>query len=252
MSLLAASQADEDWIIPIPVTLAVLAVTWLVCVLPAATALRARMPERAHLQREVSLWSLAPTGTLLAILLATQDPSWFLAVVLTPSLTLLLAATYCDAYTRRLPNAFLLLAALPLILMHAARSFFLLQEAADSCYWAMDYAECDDARPHLHPLAAPAWLEATWPWLLAAGVGLLAWVVARLSGGLGMGDVKLLPVLVLATAWSSWEGPLAALAAGMVAGSLYTLIRSRRPGGPPASPLGPWLVGSAVLSLLLL
>ncbi|WP_186808120.1 prepilin peptidase [Agrococcus baldri] len=81
--------------------------------------------------------------------------------------------------------------------------------------------------------------------LAALGCGAILLLMA-ITGGMGMGDVKLGTALALATATLGWAAPLAGLAASVVVGGiagLVALVAGRR-----TVAFGPWLlVGHALV-----
>ncbi|WP_177220200.1 prepilin peptidase [Agrococcus baldri] len=83
--------------------------------------------------------------------------------------------------------------------------------------------------------------------LVALGCGVILLVMA-ITGGMGMGDVKLGTALALATATLGWAVPLAGLAASVMVGGiagLLALVAGRR-----TVAFGPWLlVGHALAAV---
>lgn len=79
---------------------------------------------------------------------------------------------------------------------------------------------------------------------------LLLAVLSR--GGMGFGDVKLAPVLGVATAWIGWDafsvGSFAAFLLGGVFG--LVLLLARRAGRRSAVPFGPWMLAGAWVGIL--
>lgn len=71
-------------------------------------------------------------------------------------------------------------------------------------------------------------------------------------GGLGGGDVKLVAPLGAVLAWTSWSMLFSALLVGWVAAALAHLIGRLRGHDSKMLPLGPFLIGAAILSLLIL
>lgn len=104
-------------------------------------------------------------------------------------------------------------------------------------------------------VAATALLSAsvTVVWVAAlcgAGAGLLFWLLWRIGGGLGFGDVRLASVLSVATGAVSLELAVWSLLLGGVAGVVWGLVARIRRGSDGPFPYGPALVMGPYLGLL--
>lgn len=129
-----------------------------------------------------------------------------------------------------------------------------------------------DARTHLLPnrltgptfvtvaaaLAAASLATGAWPALgrgvaAAALVGAVFLGMALLrSGGMGMGDVKLVPTLALALGWLSWSAVLTGFALAYLLAGVAALIAVTFRGATRRTtlPFGPWLITGTMLALL--
>ncbi|HMO11344.1 MAG TPA: A24 family peptidase [Actinotalea sp.] len=92
-----------------------------------------------------------------------------------------------------------------------------------------------------------------WGALGRAGIGAVAlgafYVLPWLVGGMGLGDVKLAPLLGAALAWLGWGAFAVGTFAAFLIGGAYglSLLLARRAGRRSAVPFGPWMVlGAAV------
>ncbi|MDQ7991307.1 MAG: A24 family peptidase [Propionicimonas sp.] len=109
--------------------------------------------------------------------------------------------------------------------------------------------------------AASAWLAGNPAVLLVAvlcgaGAGLLFWLLWRIGGGLGFGDVRLAAVLGVVTGTNSLELTVWAFLLAGIAGVVWgVVVRLRRGAGPfpygPALVLGPYLALLAQVGLRL-
>lgn len=154
-----------------------------------------------------------PLAAAVAWLLIAQGWDGIAIVPLTAAAAAAPALARIDATERRLPNAL----TLPLLLV-----------AAVACGVRVLTGE-------LAPLTA-----------LVCGAVLL---LMAITGGMGMGDVKLGSALALATATLGWAVPLAGLAASVVVGGIagvVALVLGRR-----TLAFGPWLlVGHALVAVI--
>lgn len=85
----------------------------------------------------------------------------------------------------------------------------------------------------------------------AGGAALLLALVAP-SGGLGLGDVKLLAVLGLFLGWLGWGVLVLGVAFGFVLGALVAvgMLASRRAGLRDHLAFGPWLIAGALVAVV--
>jgi len=102
--------------------------------------------------------------------------------------------------------------------------------------------------------AASAWLRADPAVLLVAalcglGAGLLFWLLWRIGGGLGFGDVRLATVLGVATGAVGLELAVWSFLLGGLAGVVWGVVARLR-SGPGAFPYGPSLVLGPYLALV--
>lgn len=107
---------------------------------------------------------------------------------------------------------------------------------------------------------ASATLEGSWPHLwraLLAGLALISgyFLLAFLApAGLGLGDVKFAAVVGVFLGWFSWQhvavGTLLAFVLNAVVA--VVVLASRRGDRKTDIPFGPWMVGGAVLAVVLL
>ncbi|MFX0537469.1 prepilin peptidase [Ornithinimicrobium sp. Y1847] len=103
-------------------------------------------------------------------------------------------------------------------------------------------------------LLVPAAIEGEWgAWVRALVGGLIALVVYYLlavvgQGGLGLGDVKLAPILGMACAWFSWIVLGIGLVAGFFLGAIWGiwLMIARGASRKDYIPLGPFLIVGAL------
>jgi leader peptidase (prepilin peptidase)/N-methyltransferase len=84
----------------------------------------------------------------------------------------------------------------------------------------------------------------------AAGLGILGGlylVIALVSGGMGLGDVKLAGVLGMYLGWLGWDALAVGGIAGFVLGGLWGvgLLVTRRARRGSSLPFGPWMLGGA-------
>ena len=88
--------------------------------------------------------------------------------------------------------------------------------------------------------------------LAAGGASLLLALIAP-SGGLGLGDVKLLAVLGLFLGWLGWGVLVLGVAFGFVLGALVAvgMLASRRAGLRDHLAFGPWLIAGALLAVVI-
>ncbi|WP_145978758.1 prepilin peptidase [Granulicoccus phenolivorans] len=94
-------------------------------------------------------------------------------------------------------------------------------------------------------LAGAAW----WPPLIGAAIaGGFFWLVWRISGSIGFGDVRLMPVIGAVAAAYGGQTLLAALVLGTALGALTGLVHLIRHGRGPF-PYGPSLVAGAFAAL---
>lgn len=79
------------------------------------------------------------------------------------------------------------------------------------------------------------------------------WILSRLPGGVGQGDVKLAPVLGAMLGVLGIEAPVSGLIVSIVAAGLAALwnLVARSAATDSRMALGPWLIGGAVISHLL-
>ncbi|MET9432643.1 A24 family peptidase [Streptomyces sp. NPDC006551] len=103
----------------------------------------------------------------------------------------------------------------------------------------------------LLPYDAGSWGHALLGALALGGAYLVLFLIN--PGGMGFGDVKLALSLGAALGWYGWGILFAGAFAGFLLGSLYGLglILSRRGGRKAAIPFGPFMLGGALLGLLL-
>ncbi|MER8044834.1 prepilin peptidase [Streptomyces sp. NPDC094032] len=103
----------------------------------------------------------------------------------------------------------------------------------------------------LLPYAAGSWAHALLGALVLGGGYLLLFLVH--PDGMGFGDVKLAVPLGAALGWYGWGVLFAGAFAGFLLGSLYGLglVLARRAGRGSAIPFGPFMLGGALLGLLL-
>ncbi|MEU8759770.1 A24 family peptidase [Streptomyces sp. NPDC048659] len=103
----------------------------------------------------------------------------------------------------------------------------------------------------LLPYAAGSWRHALLGALVLGGGYLLLHLTH--PAGLGFGDVKLAVPLGAALGWYGWGVLFAGAFAGFLLGSLYGLglVLARRAGRGSAIPFGPFMLGGALLGLLL-
>ncbi|MDT9688466.1 A24 family peptidase [Streptomyces sp. P9(2023)] len=164
------------------------------------------------------------TALACAALAAATGPRPELAVWLLWAPFAVLLATV-DVRVRRLPDLLTLplAAALPLLLLGA----------------------------ELLPYDAGSWLNALLGGL-ALGGGYFVLFLIR-PGGMGFGDVKLALSLGAALGWYGWGVLFAGTFAGFLFGALYGLglVLVRRGSRKSAIPFGPFMIGGAVLGLLL-
>lgn len=184
---------------------------------------------RRHLvssgREPVGRWTLTWWVLLLGatVLVLTHRWAWAPGAVVVAMVGL--PAAVADARTRRLPDPFTLVAALGALLGLACL------------------------------LVVPDRPRASVLWDVALGVAVwtLPLLVARLVGGaVGLGDLKLVPVLGALAALAGWETALAGLVlaflgAGVVA---LALLVTRAGGMHTRIPMGPWLIGGALLALV--
>lgn len=104
-------------------------------------------------------------------------------------------------------------------------------------------------------LALASWGVDDWQALGRAGIGAVVlgafYLVPGLLGGMGLGDVKLAPILGAALAWLGW-GALAvgAFAAFLVGGAwAVVLLLGRRAGRRSRVPFGPWMILGAAIGV---
>lgn len=85
----------------------------------------------------------------------------------------------------------------------------------------------------------------------AGGAALLLALIAP-SGGLGLGDVKLLAVLGLFLGWLGWGVLVLGVAFGFVLGALVAvgMLASRRAGLRDHLAFGPWLIAGALVAVV--
>lgn len=86
--------------------------------------------------------------------------------------------------------------------------------------------------------------------LCGAGVGLLFWLLWRIGGGLGFGDVRLAALIAVATGASSLQLAVWSVLLGGLAGVVWGLVVRLRRHGDGAFPYGPSLVLGPYLALL--
>lgn len=86
----------------------------------------------------------------------------------------------------------------------------------------------------------------------AAGGAALLLALAAPSGGLGLGDVKLLGVLGLYLGWLGWGVLVLGVAFGFVLGALVAvgMLASRRAGLRDHLAFGPWLIAGALVAVV--
>ncbi|MEU8519631.1 A24 family peptidase [Streptomyces sp. NBC_01216] len=103
----------------------------------------------------------------------------------------------------------------------------------------------------LLPHSAGSWLHALLGGL-ALGCGYLALFLIH-PGGMGFGDVKLALSVGAALGWYGWGVLFAGTFAGFLSGAVYGLglVLTRRAGRESAIPFGPFMLGGALLGLLL-
>ncbi|MEU6983062.1 prepilin peptidase [Streptomyces sp. NPDC046324] len=164
------------------------------------------------------------TALACAALAAATGPRPELAVWLLLAPFAVLLATV-DARVRRLPD--------PLTLPLAAATPLLLLGA------------------ELLPYDAGSWLHALLGGL-ALGAGYFVLFLIR-PGGMGLGDVKLALSLGAALGWYGWGILFVGTFAAFLAGSLYGLglVLARRGSRKSAIPFGPFMIGGALVGLLL-
>lgn len=197
--------------------------------LPEATTAPAPATPNPRPLRLRTLTPTALTPTLLtalscAALAAATGPRPELAVwLLCAPLAVLLATV--DVRVHRLPD--------PLTLPLAAATPLLLLGA------------------ELLPYEAGAWFHALLGGL-ALGGGYFVLFLIRPSG-MGFGDVKLALSVGAALGWYGWGVLFAGTFAGFLLGSLYGLglVLARRGSRKSAIPFGPFMIGGALLGLLL-
>ncbi|MFG2643053.1 prepilin peptidase [Streptomyces sp. NPDC048370] len=195
----------------------------------ATTAPATPRPLRLRTLTPAALTPAALTPTLLtalscAALAAATGPRPELAVwLLCAPLAVLLATV--DVRVHRLPD--------PLTLPLAAATPLLLLGA------------------ELLPYDAGSWFHALLGGL-ALGGGYFVLFLIRPSG-MGFGDVKLALSLGAALGWYGWGVLFAGTFAGFLLGSLYGLglVLARRGSRKSAIPFGPFMIGGALLGLLL-
>ncbi len=105
-------------------------------------------------------------------------------------------------------------------------------------------------------LAAAAIVRGDVQALIGAGVGgaglfLLYLILALVSGGMGMGDVKLAAVLGLYLGFLGWGNLLVGAFAAFLFGGVFGLVLmlARRAGRKTAIPFGPWMILGAWLGV---
>jgi leader peptidase (prepilin peptidase) / N-methyltransferase len=173
---------------------------------------------------EASRRGLGPRTILLAVasgaaaagIAARSELPWWATGIHLLILALLVVLTATDLEQRRLPHLVLD----PLILIAAAFVPF---------------------NPALHPIDALIGA--------AAAVGFLGLLAILIRGGLALGDLYLVAPIGLLVGWPSVFTALFA-AAFMAAGASLALLATRRVGMRSYIPFGPFLVGGAVLTLL--
>jgi leader peptidase (prepilin peptidase)/N-methyltransferase len=87
---------------------------------------------------------------------------------------------------------------------------------------------------------------------VAAGAAALLLALVAPSGGLGLGDVKLLAVLGLFLGWLGWGVLVLGVAFGFVLGALVAvgMLASRRAGLRDHLAFGPWLIAGALVAVV--
>lgn len=87
---------------------------------------------------------------------------------------------------------------------------------------------------------------------VAAGGGALLLALVAPSGGLGLGDVKLLAVLGLFLGWLGWGVLVLGVAFGFTLGALVAvgMLASRRAGLRDHLAFGPWLIAGALVAVV--
>lgn len=88
--------------------------------------------------------------------------------------------------------------------------------------------------------------------LAAAAVVMLAYLVLALasSGGLGSGDVRFGGLLAMATGWLGWPAVVMGITAAWTGAAAVLLILRSVGQRPNAVPMGPFLLGGALLALM--
>lgn len=90
-----------------------------------------------------------------------------------------------------------------------------------------------------------------------AGIGAAAlfvvYYVLSLTGGMGMGDVKLAGVIGILLGWLGWEALAVGVLASFILGGLFgvALLISRRATAKSGVPFGPWMLAGAWLGIFL-
>ncbi|AJF67051.1 prepilin peptidase [Streptomyces vietnamensis] len=103
----------------------------------------------------------------------------------------------------------------------------------------------------LLPYDAGSWIHALLGGLALGGAYLVLFLIN--PSGLGLGDVKLAVPLGAALGWYGWGVLFAGAFAGFLLGAVYGLglVLLRRAGRSSAIPFGPFMLGGALLGLLL-
>lgn len=197
--------------------------------LGAWTALRGWTVQRRHLVgsglEPLGRWTLTWWVLLLGATVLVLTHRWLFAPGVVAVAMAGLPAAVVDARTRRLPDTYTLVMALGALL------------GVGCVLFAPD-------RGRIEVLEDVA---------LGVVVWTLPLLVARLTGGaVGLGDLKLVPVLGALTGLAGWETAVAGLVMAFLGAGAHALalVVTGAGGMRTRIPMGPWLIGGALLVLV--